>query len=228
MEEEHCSISTQTRDHEFITAEIVIQYSVIPKKAKDAIYKLVHEDFDGLMRSFLTGPVCTFLNRLNLDEVFGRKDEMTQSVREQLSDYVRGYGFAIHRMEAGLSPIMFSQRSFLSSANWQVIELKVCPEVMHAMNEAHKQRRARETAELAMVNEAAQRVQEAGSKLKRAYAGAQSKYRGHTKVIRGYIIHGVWDTQNVSSHYGCSCKTKPRKSLQQALCHADLMPADKA
>ena len=101
VEEEHCSISTQTRDHEFITAEITIQYSVIPKQAKDAIYKLVHENFDGLMRSFLTGPVCAFLNRLKLEEVFGRKDEMTGSVRDQLSDYVRGYGFTIHRMEVG-------------------------------------------------------------------------------------------------------------------------------
>ena len=101
VEEEHCSISTQTRDHEFITAEITIQYSVMPKKAKDAIYKLVHENFDGLMRSFLTGPVCGFLNRMKLEEVFGRKDEMTSSVRDQLSDYVRGYGFTIHRMEVG-------------------------------------------------------------------------------------------------------------------------------
>ncbi|CAE7186161.1 HIR3 [Symbiodinium pilosum] len=171
VEEEHCSISTQTRDHEFITAEIVIQYSVIPKKAKDAIYKLVHEDFDGLMRSFLTGPVCTFLNRLNLDEVFGRKDEMTQSVREQLSDYVRGYGFAIHRME--------------------VIELKVCPEVMHAMNEAHKQRRARETAELAMVNEAAQRVQEAEQ-----FASAALLRGEHLAAQCAQILGGLQDTQS--------------------------------
>ncbi|CAE7342711.1 HIR3 [Symbiodinium natans] len=141
LEEDHCSISTQTRDHEFITAEITVQYSVMPKMAKHAIYKLLHEDFDGLMRSFLTGPVCGFLQRLRLEEVFGRKDEMTTSVRDQLSDYVRGYGFTIHRME--------------------VTELRVCPEVMHALNEAQKQRRARDTAELTMASLAAQRLQEA-------------------------------------------------------------------
>ena len=44
----------------------------------------------------------------------------------------------------------------------EVTELKVCPDVMHAMNEAHKQRRARDTAELTMASHAAQKAQEAG------------------------------------------------------------------
>ncbi|CAE7896455.1 HIR3 [Symbiodinium sp. KB8] len=170
VEEEHCSISTQTRDHEFITAEITIQYSVIPKQAKDAIYKLVHENFDGLMRSFLTGPVCAFLNRLKLEEVFGRKDEMTGSVRDQLSDYVRGYGFTIHRME--------------------VTELKVCPDVMHAMNEAHKQRRARDTAELTMASHAAQKAQEATE------LASASRLRGERLAAEcSAILEGLQDPQ---------------------------------
>eukprot|EP00439_Symbiodinium_sp_Y106_P038740 s2510_g4.t1 len=171
VEEEHCSISTQTRDHEFITAEITIQYSVMPKKAKDAIYKLVHENFDGLMRSFLTGPVCGFLNRMKLEEVFGRKDEMTSSVRDQLSDYVRGYGFTIHRME--------------------VTELKVCPYVMHAMNEAHKQRRARDTAELTMASHAAEKAQEA------AELASASRLRGERLAAEcSAILEGLQDTQS--------------------------------
>ncbi|CAJ1437805.1 unnamed protein product [Effrenium voratum] len=123
---EVCAISTQTKDHEFITAEVEVEYSVIPKHAKDAIYKLLQQDRQSLMRSFLITPIRTFLNKNTLEEVFGKKDEVTSVVKEQLTDFLRPYGFAVHGV--------------------QIRELQVSPEVMHAMNEAKKQRRARDVA----------------------------------------------------------------------------------
>ena len=36
MEETDCTVSTLTRDREFITAKVLVQYSVVPGKAKDA------------------------------------------------------------------------------------------------------------------------------------------------------------------------------------------------
>lgn len=141
LEEEHCTVTTQTRDHEFITAQVLIQYSVMPKMAKDAIYKLLQQDLAGTLRSFLIGPIRSYLNRYTLEEVFGKKDEMTAALHGQLSDYLKSYGFAIHSL--------------------QITELEVSPEVMHALNEATKQRRNMDTARLDMAKLCEAKVREA-------------------------------------------------------------------
>eukprot|EP00913_Durusdinium_trenchii_P009293 g8732.t1 len=121
-QEEYCKVTTQTRDHEFITAQVVIQYSVIPSKAKEAIYKLVQQELGGMLR-------------------FGKKDEISLSIREQLTDYLKSYGFAVHSLE--------------------MTELTVSPEVMHALNEAQKQRRNCDTARVDMAKLRVEKVREA-------------------------------------------------------------------
>ncbi|CAK9000194.1 unnamed protein product [Durusdinium trenchii] len=140
-QEEYCKVTTQTRDHEFITAQVVIQYSVIPSKAKEAIYKLVQQELGGMLRSFLIGPIRAYLNKHTLEEVFGKKDEISLSIREQLTDYLKSYGFAVHSLE--------------------MTELTVSPEVMHALNEAQKQRRNCDTARVDMAKLRVEKVREA-------------------------------------------------------------------
>eukprot|EP00434_Breviolum_minutum_P005546 symbB.v1.2.004890.t2/scaffold277.1/size415908/9 len=109
--------------------------------AKDAIYKLLHQDLAGMLRSFLIGPLRSFLHRYTLEEVFGKKNEMTSALREQLTDYLKSYGFAIHSLE--------------------ITGLEVSPEIMHAMNEAQKQRRNRDTALVDMAKLCEAKVKEA-------------------------------------------------------------------
>lgn len=46
-----------------------LRYSVMPKMAKDAIYKLLQQDLAGTLRSFLIGPIRSYLNRYTLEEV---------------------------------------------------------------------------------------------------------------------------------------------------------------
>ena len=41
----------------------------MPKMAKDAIYKLLQQDLAGTLRSFLIGPIRSYLNRYTLEEV---------------------------------------------------------------------------------------------------------------------------------------------------------------
>ncbi|CAK9053485.1 Hypersensitive-induced reaction 1 protein (CaHIR1) (LRR1-interacting protein 3) (CaLRRIP3) [Durusdinium trenchii] len=116
-------------------------YSVIPSKAKEAIYKLVQQELGGMLRSFLIGPIRAYLNKHTLEEVFGKKDEISLSIREQLTDYLKSYGFAVHSLE--------------------MTELTVSPEVMHALNEAQKQRRNCDTARVDMAKLRVEKVREA-------------------------------------------------------------------
>lgn len=50
-------------------AVLQLRYSVMPKMAKDAIYKLLQQDLAGTLRSFLIGPIRSYLNRYTLEEV---------------------------------------------------------------------------------------------------------------------------------------------------------------
>ena len=50
-------------------AVLQLRYLVMPKMAKDAIYKLLQQDLAGTLRSFLIGPIRSYLNRYTLEEV---------------------------------------------------------------------------------------------------------------------------------------------------------------
>eukprot|EP01039_Chlorochromonas_danica_P002509 gene2509-2747_t len=167
------SCDTKTKDNVFVRVVVAVQYKVIEDKVPSAFYKLT--DPQAQIRSYVFDVVRSSVPRLDLDSAFASKDDIANSVKNQLAQQMLEYGYEII---AAL-----------------VIDLDPNKHVKDAMNEINASQRLREAA--------AERAEaEKILQVKAAEAEAESKYLSGLGVAkqRKAIVDGLRDTVNSFSH----------------------------
>jgi len=158
---------TKTKDNVFVQVAVAVQYRVISEKAYDAYYRL--SDPREQVRSYVFDVVRSTVPRMELDEAFASKEDIANSVMEQLTTVMSDYGYEI--MES------------------LVTDLSPDARVKASMNEINASRR---------LKEAAQHKAEADKvkQIKAAEAEAESKYLSGLGVARQRkaIVNGLQDS----------------------------------
>lgn len=86
-------VNTKTKDNVFVDIAVVVQYAVKTDNVKDAYYKL--EDVDRQMSAYVLNEVRAKVPGMTLDEIFERKSEVADVVKENLAGFSRDFGYDI-------------------------------------------------------------------------------------------------------------------------------------
>jgi len=86
-------VETKTMDNVFVVMQASVQYKVIPSKTKESFYSL--DDSSRQISSFIFDVIRAEVPKLELDEVFSRKDDIANAVNQSLSASMDDYGFEI-------------------------------------------------------------------------------------------------------------------------------------
>merc|ERR1712232_1082160 len=84
---------TKTKDNVFVQVDVAVQYRVISEKAYDAYYRL--SDPREQVKSHVFDVVRSTVPRMELDEAFASKEDIANSVTEQLTPVMSEYGYEI-------------------------------------------------------------------------------------------------------------------------------------
>lgn len=112
-------VETKTHDNVFIKATVSVQYLVLPGKVYEAYYKL--SDPGAQIRSFVFDVVRARVPKLVLDDVFEKKDEIADAVKNELSQVMDDFGYGIvkalmtdidpdHKVKEAMNEINSAQR----------------------------------------------------------------------------------------------------------------------
>jgi regulator of protease activity HflC (stomatin/prohibitin superfamily) len=86
-------IETKTRDNVFVQMVVAVQYYVLPEKVYDAFYKL--ENASQQITSYVFDVVRAQVPKINLDDVFEKKDDIADIVKSELAQVMEGFGYGI-------------------------------------------------------------------------------------------------------------------------------------
>ena len=86
-------VETKTLDNVFVKLFVAVQYRVIEGNEADSYYKL--QNPRDQITSYVLDVVRAQVPRMNLDEVFEKKDEVGSSVKAELDASMKIYGFEI-------------------------------------------------------------------------------------------------------------------------------------
>ena len=86
-------VETKTLDNVFVKLFVAVQYRVIEGREADAYYKL--QNPRDQITSYVLDVVRAQVPKMNLDEVFEKKDEVGTSVKTELDVSMKVYGFEI-------------------------------------------------------------------------------------------------------------------------------------
>ena len=86
-------IETKTMDNVFVDMKVSVQYVIQPLKIWEAFYKL--EDPVQQIASYVFDDVRAEVPKLELDDVFSRKEDIAIAVKRNLSEAMDTYGFEI-------------------------------------------------------------------------------------------------------------------------------------
>lgn len=86
-------VETKTMDNVFVNMQASVQYKVIPSKTRESFYSL--DDSARQISSFIFDVIRAEVPKLELDEVFSRKDDIANAVNSSLSASMDDYGFEI-------------------------------------------------------------------------------------------------------------------------------------
>ena len=86
-------VETKTEDNVFLSINVSVQFQVLPDLVKDAYYKL--DNPEKQIASYIFDVVRAEVPRLRLDDVFARKDDVANAIRDQLQEAMNAYGFNI-------------------------------------------------------------------------------------------------------------------------------------
>ena len=86
-------IETKTKDDVFVRLKVSVQFKVIKDKVYDAFYKL--DNPHDQITSFIFDVVRAEVPKLILDDVFLKKDDIAISVKNELQEAMREYGYNI-------------------------------------------------------------------------------------------------------------------------------------
>lgn len=86
-------VETKTKDNVFVFVIVSVQYYVIPTKVVDAFYRL--QNPQAQITSFVFDTVRARVPVLILDDLFEKKDEIAQAVKQELDQVMDDFGYAI-------------------------------------------------------------------------------------------------------------------------------------
>jgi regulator of protease activity HflC (stomatin/prohibitin superfamily) len=86
-------VETKTLDNVFVKLFVAVQYRVIEGNEADSFYKL--QDHVEQIKSYVLDVVRAKVPKLNLDEVFEKKDDVGMAVKTELDASMKVYGFEI-------------------------------------------------------------------------------------------------------------------------------------
>lgn len=86
-------IETKTHDDVFVHLRVSVQYKVMEDKLKDAFYAL--ENPRHQISSYIFDDVRAEVPKMELDDVFAKKDDIADAVRQNLSESMFEYGYII-------------------------------------------------------------------------------------------------------------------------------------
>lgn len=112
-------VETKTEDNVFVHVIVAVQYRVLPEKVYDAYYKLTDSDMQ--IRAFVFDVVRARVPKIKLDELFEKKDEIADAVRNELSHVMDDFGYDIvkalvtdidpdHKVKEAMNEINSAQR----------------------------------------------------------------------------------------------------------------------
>ena len=175
---------TKTRDNVFVLLTINVQYQVIAQREREAFYSL--DNPHQQIRSYVYDVVRSAVPRIPLDKVFEQKEDIANSVKNELTEAMGEYG-------------------------WQILQVLIAdiepdPKVKSAMNEINAAQRIR----IATVDKAeADKI----VIVKKAEAEAEAMYLGGVGIAkqRKAIIEGLRDS--VLSFDGSVQGSSPREVM---------------
>ncbi len=86
-------VETKTEDNVFVRVMVSVQYYVLPDRIYEAFYKL--DDPARQITSFVFDVVRARVPRIRLDDVFEKKDEIADAVKNELSQMMSDFGYGI-------------------------------------------------------------------------------------------------------------------------------------
>jgi regulator of protease activity HflC (stomatin/prohibitin superfamily) len=112
-------VETKTEDNVFVHVIVAVQYHVLVGKVYEAFYKLT--DADTQMSAFVFDVVRARVPRIKLDELFEKKDEIADAVKQELAHVMDDFGYGIvkalvtdiepdHKVKEAMNEINAAQR----------------------------------------------------------------------------------------------------------------------
>ena len=86
-------VETKTKDNVFVIVRVSIQFFVITEKVYDAFYRLNNRDEQ--IKAFVFDLVRARVPLLTLDELFEKKDEIADAVKNELTTQMDDFGYGI-------------------------------------------------------------------------------------------------------------------------------------
>lgn len=87
------TVETKTLDNVFVNVRVSVQFHVIRAKAQEAYYSL--DNPKGQISSYIFDDVRAEVPKLDLDDLFSKKDDIATAVRENVAEIMDDYGYAI-------------------------------------------------------------------------------------------------------------------------------------
>ncbi|MDC0231281.1 SPFH domain-containing protein, partial [Aureispira] len=86
-------IETKTHDDVFVKLQVSVHVQIMKSKVQEAFYEL--DDPYGQISSYIFDTVRAEVPKLDLDDVFSRKDDIATAVKAELSEHMDKYGYKI-------------------------------------------------------------------------------------------------------------------------------------
>ena len=86
-------VETKTEDNVFVHVIVAVQYHVLPDKVYDAYYRLANANTQ--ITAFVFDVVRARVPRIKLDDLFEKKDEIADAVKNELSHVMYDFGYGI-------------------------------------------------------------------------------------------------------------------------------------
>lgn len=87
------AVETKTLDNVFVDIVASVQYRVLPEKVFEAFYVL--DNAEAQIQAFVFDVIRARVPLINLDDVFSKKDEIADSVKEELQEVMNEFGYVI-------------------------------------------------------------------------------------------------------------------------------------
>lgn len=86
-------VETKTRDDVFVHLRVSVQFQVMPESLFEAHYSL--DNHRHQIASYIFDDVRAEVPKMDLDDVFAKKEDIAQAVRQNLADSMDDYGYLI-------------------------------------------------------------------------------------------------------------------------------------
>ncbi len=93
IQELNINVETKTKDNVFINIRVSVQFMVNQMKIYDAAYKLT--GVQNQISSYIYDVVRSEVPKLELDEVFEKKDDLSFAIKNELGEVMNSFGYVI-------------------------------------------------------------------------------------------------------------------------------------